>query len=88
MTQITDEYKRAYYAGLVLERQARAYLSRGKARNSAYGAFRDAMALYEEAEAIRPEGDDSVILRWNACARSLAREGLAPRPEEIEQPLE
>ncbi|MGH8993095.1 MAG: hypothetical protein ACRDZ7_16420 [Acidimicrobiia bacterium] len=88
VTQLTDEYQRAYYAGLVWERQARAYLKRGKARSSAYGAFRDAMTLYEEAEAIRPEGDDSVILRWNACARSLAREGLAPRPDEIEQPLE
>jgi hypothetical protein len=46
------------------------------------------MTLYEQAEAIRPAGDDSVILRWNACVRSIAREGLAPRPVEVEQPLE
>ena len=88
VARLTDEYRRAYYGGLVWERQACAYLKRGKARSSAYGAFRDAMALYEEAEAIRPEGDDSVILRWNACVRSLTREGLAPPPIEAEQPLE
>ena len=88
VARLTDEYQRAYYGGLVWERQARAYLKRGKARSSAYGAFRDAMTLYEQAEAIRPEGDDSVILRWNACVRSLAREGLAPPPVETEQPLE
>ena len=88
VVRLTDDYQRAYYGGLVWERQACAYLKRGKARTSAYGAFRDAMALYEEAEAIRPEGDDSVILRWNACVRSLAREGLAPRPDDVEQPLE
>ena len=88
VARLTDEYQRAYYGGLVWERYACAYLKRGKARSSAYGAFRDAMALYEQAEAIRPEGDDSVILRWNACVRSLAREGLGPRPDEVEQPLE
>ena len=88
VAQLTDGYQRAYYGGLVWERQACAYLKRGKARTSAYGAFQDAMALYEQAEAIRPEGDDSVILRWNACVRSLAREGLAPPPAEAEQPLE
>jgi tetratricopeptide (TPR) repeat protein len=88
VARLTDEYQRAYYGGLVWERQAGVYLRRGKARSSAYGAFRDAMALYEQAEAIRPEGDDSVILRWNACVRSLAREGLGPPPREAEQPLE
>jgi hypothetical protein len=88
VARLADEYQRAYYGGLVWERQAGAYLKRGKARTSAYGAFRDAMALYERAEAIRPEGDDSVILRWNACVRSLAREGLGPPPVEAEQPLE
>lgn len=88
VARLADEYQRAYYGGLVWERQACAYLKRGKARGSAYGAFRDAMTLYEQAEAIRPGGDDSVILRWNACVRSITREGLAPRPVEVEQPLE
>ena len=88
VARLTDDYQRAYYGGLVWERQACAYLKRGKARTSAYGAFRDAMALYEQAEANRPAGDDSVILRWNACVRALAREGLGPPPAEAEQPLE
>jgi tetratricopeptide (TPR) repeat protein len=88
VARVVDEYQRAYYGGLIWERQARAYLKRGKARSSAYGAFQDALALYEQAEAIRPAGDDSVILRWNACVRSLAREELGPPPDEAEQPLE
>lgn len=29
------------------------------------------MDYYEEAEKIRPEGNDDAILRWNRCARLL-----------------
>lgn len=87
--QLTDEYQRSYYGGLILERQARAYLKRGMSRVFAYDSFRDAMDRYEKAERIRPEGDDSAILRWNACVRTIRREQLTPRPEEpVEQPLE
>lgn len=88
VARLSDDYQRAYYEGLVCERQARAYLDRGKARASAYGAFRDAMSSYEKAEGLRPPGDDSVILRWNACVRSIEREGLAPPPVGAEPPLE
>ena len=88
VARLIEPYQRAYYGGLVWERQACAYLKRGKARGSAYGAFRDAMTLYEGAEALRPAGDDSVILRWNACVRALTREGLAAPAVEVEQPLE
>lgn len=88
VARLSDEYDRAYYDGLVCERQARAYLDRGKARGSAFGAFRDAMTSYEKAEGLRPPGDDSVILRWNACVRSIEREALAPPPVEGEPPLE
>jgi hypothetical protein len=31
----------------------------------------DAMHHYEEAERIRPTGNDDAILRWNRCARLL-----------------
>lgn len=87
--QLTDEYQRRYFGGLVLERQARAYLRRGKSRPAAYGSFRDAMDQYEKAEQVRPEGDDSALLRWNACVRAIRRARLeAPVAEEREQPLE
>jgi hypothetical protein len=31
------------------------------------------MDLYEQAERIRPPGNDDAILRWNACVRSMDR---------------
>src|SRR5262245_11171195 len=48
VNKLDDEYQRYYYGGLVLERQARAYLGRGKSRVSAYDCFRDAMDHYEK----------------------------------------
>jgi hypothetical protein len=89
LAQLSDEYQRRYYGGLVSERQARAYLNRGKSRAAAYECLRDAMDQYEEAEGLRPENDDSALLRWNACLRTIRREQLRPpAPEEGEPPLE
>jgi hypothetical protein len=31
------------------------------------------MQQYEEAERLRPSGDDSALLRWNTCARLVQR---------------
>jgi hypothetical protein len=89
VSRLDDEYQRCYYGGLVLERQARAYLTRGKSRFAAYDCFREAMDLYEKAERLRPEDDDSSVLRWNACLRTIRRGQLHPPPaNEREQPLE
>ena len=89
VARLDDEYQRYYHGGLVLERQARAYLRRGKSRVNAYDCFRDAMDHYEKAERIRPEDDDSALLRWNACLRTIRRDQLRPAPaDEREQPLE
>jgi len=89
LAQLADEYQRCYYSGLVLERQARAFLNRGKSRVAAYECFRDAMDQYEKAERLRPEEDDSALLRWNACLRTIRRERLEPPPAEVgELPLE
>ena len=49
-----DEYDRAYYLGIVLERETRAYLERkGVVRSGAYHGFRQAMDQYERAEQLR-----------------------------------
>ena len=89
VTRLDDEYQRLYYGALVLERQARAYLTRGRSRVAAYGCFREAMEQYEKAERLRPEDDDSALLRWNACLRTIRRGQLeAPPADEREQPLE
>ena len=76
---LTDPYQRAYYAGLVSERRARALLRRAAVHSaeSVGGWLRAAMDLYERAEGLRPPGNDDALLRWNACARLLARQPAA-----------
>ena len=76
LRRLGDEYKRAYYAGIVCERCAKAQL-RTEAPGSgetAYHWLREAMSWYEKAEAQRPAGNDESILRWNTCARMLSRD--------------
>jgi hypothetical protein len=46
------------------------------------------MQHYEEAEKIKPPGVEDAVLRWNACVRTIQREGLRPRRDEPELPLE
>ncbi len=82
---LPDEYRRQYYGGIVCERYAVAQLRHGapRAGEAAYAWLRDAMECYERAEALRPPGNDEAILRWNSCARMLARHpGLAPAAAE------
>ncbi len=88
LDRLTDPYQREYYGGLIHEREARSYLARRTSRIFAYDTFREAMESYEKAVAIRPEGDDDALLRWNACVRTIRQERLHPLPQEAEQPLE
>ena len=85
---LESEYERHYYAGLVLEREARSYLTRMLSGTFACEAFLDAMDRYAEAEKVRPAGDDDAILRWNACLRTIQARKLKPREHEHELPLE
>src|ERR1700732_3707577 len=85
LPRLQDEYKRAYYAGIIAERCAKAQLRSGapKAGEMAYHWLREAMSWYEKAEAQRPAGNDEAILRWNTCVRLLARNAyLRPSTEE------
>jgi hypothetical protein len=51
-----------------------------------YDWLRQAMDAYEKAERLRPPGNDESLLRWNTCARLLARhEHLRP---EVDLPRE
>lgn len=85
--KLSDEYQRRYYCGIVSEREARAFLSRGPARAFAYEGYREAMAWYEEAAELSPEGNDDAILRWNSCVRVIKRENLRARIEDESQQL-
>ena len=91
LARLRVEYERAYYAGIICERKAKARLHHGGpgAGFNAYDLFREAMSWFEKAESIRPAGNDDALLRWNTCARIIARNNLGPRPQENGQlPLE
>ena len=91
LPRIASDYERAYYAGIICERRAKFHLHQGSpgAGFDAYELLREAMEWYEKAEKIRPAGNDDALLRWNACARIIMGNKLAPRGEEkLELPLE
>jgi hypothetical protein len=85
---LTDEYKRAYYSGIIAERRGTALLRRGGfgIDNVVADWFRDAMRWYEKAESIRPSGNDEAILRWNTCARMLEKHQPARTTREEFEP--
>jgi hypothetical protein len=91
-SELTGEYDRLYYSGLVAERRAKAHLARGAvSARGAYEWLRDALDFFERAERIRPPGNDDAILRWNACVRVLAQhpqleasEGAVEEPQFLE----
>lgn len=90
LARLRDEYARAYYAGIVYERRAKARLRHGTlgCGPQAYEWLRTAMNWYEKAEAIRPAGNDDARLRWNACARLIMRDPhLVPVTDERGEPL-
>jgi hypothetical protein len=85
LPRLQDEYKRAYYGGIICERCAKAQLRSGAPRSGemAYRWLSEAMGWYEKAEAARPAGHDEAILRWNTCVRLMARNPhLRPGAEE------
>jgi hypothetical protein len=92
LVRLRSEYDRAYYSGIVAERRAKTKLRQNTpgCRFQAYDLFHDAMNWFEKAETLRPPGNDDAILRWNTCARIIARNNLVAREEEepIEFPLE
>ncbi len=84
LPRLGDAYSRAYYEGIICERRAKAHLKRGGpgAEPITYEWFRQAMELYEKAEALSPPENDDAVLRWNTCARILMNNPeLAPEPQ-------
>jgi hypothetical protein len=90
LPRIEGEYERAYYTGLIWERQGHAHLRHHELCSHAntYHALREAMKHYERAETLRPHGNDDAILRWNACARVLMHNPeVRPLPDAEFQPI-
>ena len=88
--RLQGAYDRAYYEGICWERRAKGRHRRGgqHAHQYAYEWLIKALQLFEEAERLRPHGNDDAVLRWNACIRYLERhKELAPRHEETLEPI-
>lgn len=94
LSQLNDDYQREYYTGIILEREGKAALIREfpDSRHDAYEWLKEAMEAYERASALSVLDNSDAILRWNACARSIEKHHLTPRPKEekhkLHQPLE
>jgi len=73
LPRLTSEYDRAYYEGMIHERWAKAGVAKGVPNYVATGWYLRAMECYERAEALAPPDNPDAILRWNTCARWLAR---------------
>jgi hypothetical protein len=83
-------YDRSYYSGIAWERRAKAVYGAGTQGSGGYvyNWLVKALRLFEEAERLRPSGNDDAILRWNACVRFLDRhKELRPETEEILEPI-
>lgn len=82
---LQSPYERAYYAGIIWERRAKAQHHSGQhgSRHHVYEWLVKALGLFDQAEQLRPAGNDDALLRWNTCVRFLARHReLAPVSEE------
>lgn len=87
---LESPYDRAYYSGIAWERRAKAlYSSKGTGSSSyVHDWIVNALKFFEEAERLRPAGNDSSILRWNACVRFLeSHKELTPKLEEASEPI-
>lgn len=84
------EYDRAYYSGIAWERRAKAYFDADGPGSTGYiyDWIVKALDFFEQAERLRPAGNDDAILRWNTCVRFLERhKELKPKMEEAPEPI-
>jgi hypothetical protein len=83
LARLRPPYENAYYSGIIYERQATSVLARHAPGYGpvVYDWLRKAMECYQQAEAIRPPGNDDALLRWNTCARLIMRHPqIRPEP--------
>ena len=82
--QLVDAYERLYYTGLLHERRAKAQLRAGSPPHTLLVLLEEAMRCYQEAEKIRPVGNDESILRWNRCVRLIQAHAESDWHHEVE----
>lgn len=88
LPRLTGEYERHYYAGIIWERRGHARARQGEPMSgpTAFEWIRRAMECFEQAERLRPPGNDDAILRWNTCVRLCRRYQLGPEREQALPP--
>jgi hypothetical protein len=84
LQRLTDAYERAYFTGLAHERRAKAQLRAGRPPYTLLVLFEEAMRCFEEAERVRPKGNDDSILRWNRCVRILQSKDESEWHQQVE----
>ena len=77
LSNIKDEYRQAYYQGIIHERWGRANLKRGHGAVAAQSWIRQAMQSYQRAIELAPKDEPDPTLRWNTCVRLLEKIGQA-----------
>ena len=83
LVSLANDYEREYYHGIICERWGRAKLIEGAHASFVGSWIKKAMVHYGNAEQLSPSDNENATLRWNACARLIARiPGLAEVREE------
>ena len=89
LEKLRGEYERLYYRGLIFERHGLALAIGGRlgSDTAAYDWLREAMDCFEQAEQVRPAGNEDAILRWNSCQRLIERYHLHANHVTAEAPV-
>jgi hypothetical protein len=88
--RLSGGYDRAYYTGIAWERRARALHNEGGmgTNHSVYEWIVKSLGCFEEAERLRPAGNDDALLRWNTCVRFLQQHpDVTARTEELPEAI-
>lgn len=88
-SNLTDDYQRVYYTGIIHERLGMAALRSGLPGTDfdAYEWYSEAMDFYERAEAVGEGANIDARLRWNTCARTIMTYQLRQRPQDEREPM-
>lgn len=78
--RLESEFDRHYFTGLILERVGKSYIALNTPESlvAAYDRLTQAMQYFDRAAELNQQTNDDAIIRWNACARIIAKNNLAP----------
>jgi hypothetical protein len=73
VNRLGDEYRKAYFTGIIHERRAFAIfrLSDYRSGPAVHTLLVYAMECYDKAQALGEGSNEDALLRWNTCARFL-----------------